>query len=116
VNTYDHLPYTQNVPFTASAERYEQRHDWRLGLNGHTRLTFSSGANTAQMLWGELRFLLAGATATAGRGGARGFLRNLERTNTIDVTFQEGLNHTQTEFSTFPLGDSSGTRLNEGCG
>ena len=115
VNTLDHLTYANNVPFTDTGERYEQRHDWRKGLNGHTTLTFNGGASTTQMLWSELRFLLAGATSTTGRGGgAPGFLRNLD-SSMADIALQEGLNHTPTSFDTFPLGDSDGTRLSEGC-
>ena len=115
VNTLDHLTYANNVPFTDTGERYEQRHDWRKGFNGHTRLTFNGGASTTQMLWSELRFLLAGATSTTGRGGgAPGFLRNLD-SSMADIALQEGLNHTPTSFDTFPLGDSDGTQLSEGC-
>jgi cytosine/adenosine deaminase-related metal-dependent hydrolase len=111
INTHDHITYAQNTPAPDSGERYEQRNDWRKGLRGHTKITVPGGATTAQIEWGELRFLMGGATSTVGSGGALGLLRNLDVAKD-----EEGLAHTAVHFDTFPLGDSSGTQLSSGCG
>ena len=110
VNSHDHITYTQNSPYNDTGERYEHRHDWRVGKNGHTKISSSGGASADKIRWGELRFVLGGATSTVGSGSATGFLRNLDKPD------QEGLNQPPVNYSTFPLGDSNGTQLRSGCG
>ncbi|MFO0619475.1 MAG: DUF4215 domain-containing protein [Polyangiaceae bacterium] len=110
INTHDHIGWANEAPYTDTGERYEQRHDWRKGLNGHTKITSAGGASTTQKAWGELRFLMSGATSLVGSGSATGFLRNL------DGSAQEGLGVDPVDFDTFPLGDSNGTQLATGCG
>ena len=119
INPHDHITYAQNNPYTPPAnpfpgggeERFEHRNDWRVGLNGHTKLSYQSGASHDQVSWGELRFLMGGATSTVGSGGAPGLVRNL------DVSADEGgLSLTAVNFDVFPLGDTSGTQLATGCG
>src|SRR4029077_20672471 len=61
INTHDHITYAQNPPYNDTGERYEHRHDWRSGLNGHSKITTPGGANADQIRWAELRFLLGGA-------------------------------------------------------
>lgn len=109
INTHDHITFTQNNPYTDTGERYEQRHDWRKGQRGHTKISASGGASSDQIRWGELRFLMGGATSIVGSGSATGFLRNLDKTD------QEGLNQEPVHFETFPLDDSDGTQLESGC-
>ncbi|MDY0000975.1 MAG: DUF4215 domain-containing protein [Polyangia bacterium] len=109
INTHDHITYAHNDPYTDTGERYEHRHEWRRGLNGHTKISSSGGATSNQIRWGELRFLMGGATSTLGSGSATGFLRNLDR------TAQEGLGQKPVNYNTFPLGDSNGTMLTTGC-
>jgi cysteine-rich repeat protein len=111
INDHDHITFTQNDPYTPTDERYEQRHDWRKGIRGHTKIPSAGTATTEQMNWGELRFLMGGATSIVGSGGTGGFLRNLDRSNTL----QEGLNQTSVEFQTFPLDDSAGTQITGTC-
>lgn len=111
VNTHEHITFAQNQPYNDTGERYEQRHDWRKGFNGHTKIPSMGSASQDQVRWGELRFLLSGATSLVGSGSATGFLRNLDTTN------QEGLGIEAVDFDTFPLGDgSAGTQLATGCG
>ncbi len=110
INTHDHITYTQDQPYTDTGERYEQRHDWREGLRGHTRISSQGSATSSQVSWGELRFLLGGAVSIVGSGGAAGLLRNLDKAN-----LEQGLNQTAVDFSTFPLDDSSGTQLTSTC-
>lgn len=110
INTHDHITFAQNGPYTDTGERYEHRHDWRKGNNGHTPIAASGGASSDEIRWGELRFLMGGATSTVGSGSATGFLRNLDKPE------QEGLGQPEVHFDTFPLGDSSGTQIASGCG
>ncbi len=110
INTHEHITFAKSNPYTDTGERYEQRHDWRKGLNGHTKIPSSGGASADQIRWGELRFLMAGATSLVGSGSATGFLRNLDKTD------QEGLSLMPVDFDTFPLGDSGGQQLAMGCG
>jgi hypothetical protein len=62
INTHDHITFTQNPPYTDTGERYEHRHQWRRGQDMHTRINSSGGATADQVSWGELRFLMGGAT------------------------------------------------------
>ncbi len=110
INTHDHITYTQNSPYTDTGERYEQRHDWRRGQRGHTKLTTPGNASADQIRWGELRFLFGGATSTVGSGGQSGLLRNLDQ-----AANQEGLNQPAVQFETFPLDDSGGTQITSTC-
>jgi cytosine/adenosine deaminase-related metal-dependent hydrolase len=111
INAHDHLTYTQNLPGSWGTERYEQRHDWRRGLRGHTKLGYSGGASEDEMTWGELRQVIAGTTSITGSGGASGFLRNIDR-DTLD----EGLGQGEIDYQTFPLGDgTSATQIRHSC-
>ncbi|XXY44739.1 lamin tail domain-containing protein [Sorangium sp. So ce269] len=110
INTHDHITFTQNSPYTPTEERYEHRHDWRTGNGNHTEIDTPGSASQAQVRWGELRFLMGGATSIVGAGSATGLLRNLDRAD------QEGLGQTPVAFDTFPLRDSSGRELVSGCG
>lgn len=110
INAHDHLTFAQNAPYTRTAERYEHRHHWRRGSNGHTRLRSAGSASNDQVAWGELRFVMGGATAVNGSGGVAGFLRNLDRSS------MDGLGQPQVRYETFPLGDSSGALRASGCG
>ncbi len=108
INLHDHLTHTQNSPFSDTGERYEHRHDWRRGNDGHTAISATSGASEDERIWGELRFLLGGATAIAGGASSPGLLRNLDRR-------EDTLGATAVELETFPLGDADGTELVSGC-
>ena len=110
VNALDLLNYAQNAPHVDTGERYEHRHEWRLGKFGHTRINFST-ASSDQQKWGELRQLMGGATSTAGSSGQSGLQRNLN-----SAVRQEGLEQEEVLTDNFPLGDSGGTMLSTGCG
>ena len=68
INTHDHITFTQNAPYTDTGERYEQRHDWRSGIRGHTRVNTPGNASGDEISWGELRQLLGGTTSLVGSG------------------------------------------------
>ena len=78
INTHDHITFTQDPPAADSGERYEDRQQWRKGLDGHTKIPAPGGATTDQVGWGELRFVMSGTTSTVGSGGVKGLLRNLD--------------------------------------
>jgi large repetitive protein len=109
VNAHDHLTFSHNNPYDDTGERYEHRHDWRIGLNGHNQIDTVGGATANQLRYGELRGIFAGTTSVVGSGGSAGLLRNL------DSALQEGLAQTPADSDSFPLGDSSGTQLASGC-
>jgi imidazolonepropionase-like amidohydrolase len=110
INTHDHITYTQNLPYTDTGERYDDRQQWRKGGNGHTKIVSPGSATAAQVSWGELRFLMGGATSIVGSGGQKGLLRNLDQAANM-----EGLQKTAVNFDTFPLDDSSGLQRNGDC-
>ncbi len=113
INGHDHLGYVNNKPGSWGAERFDHRHDWRKGKNGHTNLQkdIPGGASPVQKQWAELRQLMAGTLSIAGSGGAKGFLRNIDQ-NFVDTYGLEGMD---VKYQTFPLGDSSGFMLETGC-
>jgi cytosine/adenosine deaminase-related metal-dependent hydrolase len=97
------ITFEQNDPAPDSGERYENRHDWRVGQNGHTKILAVGGASTAQKRWGELRALMAGTTSMISSGSSSGLVRNL-----ASATDQIGLGQAAVDFNSFPLGDSNG--------
>ncbi len=109
INTHDHITFTQNQPYTDTGERYEDRQQWRKGQDGHPKIPAGGGASADQIRFGELRFLMGGATSIIGSGGQPGILRNLDTAN------QEGLNQGQVNFDTFPLDDSGGSKRTMDC-
>jgi large repetitive protein len=110
INAHDHITFSQNSPYNDTGERYEQRHDWRKGQRGHTKISSAGSASGDAVSWAELRFVFSGATSTVGSGGAAGLLRNLDRANQL-----EGLAIKPVHYETFPLDDSSGAQRNSDC-
>jgi hypothetical protein len=110
INAHDHITFSQNSPYNDTGERYEQRHDWRRGQRGHTKISSAGSASGDAVSWAELRFVFSGATSTVGSGGAAGLLRNLDRANQL-----EGLGIKPVRYETFPLDDSSGAQRSSDC-
>ena len=112
INTHDHLMSANNAPVGHGSERYNHRHDWRLGLRGHAPLVFNTGATADEMRAAELRFVMSGATSTlgAGAGATAGLLRNLHSAANL-----EGLPVPPAVTRTFPLRDASGILNASGC-
>ena len=110
INVHDHITYTQDAPPTPSTERYDDRQQWREGLDGHTKQDPPGGASSDQIRWGELRHLMGGATSVVGSGGEPGLVRNLDKS-----ADEGGLGLTSVYFDTFPLDDTSGTRRTGDC-
>lgn len=114
INAHDHMDY-QKAPEAGREERYEHRHDWRVGgaaHDGHTRIPNGGTAAENIVRWAELRQVMSGTTAVASTGGRDGFLRDLNYFGAA----QGGLGEPDLNFQTFPIGDSSGEELSSGCG
>ena len=114
INASDQLRYASAPPQAHGTERYEHRHDWRLGGRGHNQIsTPPPDASREALLYGEIRMLLGGATSISGAApvNAGGLLRNLDSTG-----LTEGLVGVDVDISTFPLGDAGGGLLATGCG
>ena len=111
INLHDHINWADAPPVDHGAERYDHRHDWRLGLRGHTEIdTTPSTNNTAGRTWAELRHLIVGTTSMSGSGSAPLFVRNLDSTPN-----QDGLGEDPLDTPSFPLGDIGGTLLTGSC-
>ena len=110
VNPHDHIEFRAK-PGVDSGERYENRNQWRIPLDGHAKLSNQGFANTGDMRWAELRFVLGGATSTVAEGTPAGLLRNLDHATRMEA----GLSKPQVLYSTFPLDDQSGERATSGC-
>lgn len=109
INPHEHLTYQNNKPIGHGDERYENRSDWQ-GQRGHTRLDYKSGANANVQAYGELRFLMGGATTIAGGGGVPGLMRNID--DTADEL--EGMPAALADSDVFPLGSPS-KNIAAGC-
>ncbi|MBU1898413.1 lamin tail domain-containing protein, partial [Myxococcota bacterium] len=103
LNTHDHITYTQNHPAIWGEERFDHRHDWRRGKRGHTEIPAAGRASDDEIIWGEIRQLMGGATSLSGSGSASGFLRNVDRRSD-----NEGLAQPEVELDTFPFDDTDG--------
>ncbi len=119
INTHDHVGWMNGRPWLASANnvdpalRWEHRNDWRRGKRGNPEVDVDGGgASGDEKLYGEVRFLLSGTTALFGSGDMSGLLRDLDATGSGN----NGLSNPGAEYDTFPLGDSSGTQQEDGCG
>lgn len=117
INAHDHISFQAN-PAMSTQERYEHRHDWREGQDGHTRINNGGNATNAQVRWAELRQLISGTTSIVGAtytsNGNAGLLRNLDTTpagQQGNISGAAGVNS-----DTFPLDDTSGLELTSGCG
>jgi cytosine/adenosine deaminase-related metal-dependent hydrolase len=111
INAHEHLGFGQNAPGQWGTERFDHRHDWRKGKNGHDKISVPGNATVENKAWCEMRHLLSGCTSIAGSDSSDGFLRN------VDGSAQHGLNQPPVEYQTFPLGDNGGEQvpLSEAC-
>ncbi|NUP11477.1 MAG: amidohydrolase family protein [Polyangiaceae bacterium] len=109
INPHDHITYANNAPYDVGTTRYDHRHEWRTGANGMPEINVNSGAAANVVLFAELRFIMSGATSTAGAGGRAGLLRNLDTQNLESLPVQAA------DSDTFPLDDADGTMHATGC-
>ena len=110
INPHDHIWYNHKPPSKPTGERYEHRHQWRLGLQGYSQPDYERAESDEQLAWAEIRHALAGTTSIAGMAGVPGLVRNL------DAEDLNGELERAAAFTTvFPLGDAAGTMLADGC-
>ncbi|MFN2426727.1 MAG: amidohydrolase family protein, partial [Candidatus Binatia bacterium] len=102
INTHEHMTFAASGPYTDTGERYEHRHEWRVGQSGHAAISVPSTSGADYVAWAELRHLLGGATSIVGSGSRPGLLRNLDR-----AADQEGIAQPAVRIDTFPLADSN---------
>ncbi len=115
INAHDHISFQAN-PAMTTTERYEHRHDWRVGNDGHTRVNNGGNATNLQMRWAEVRQIMAGTTSIVGatyNAGNAGLMRNLDTTPTGQLGNLTGSSGIDSD--TFPLNDNSGLELTSGC-
>jgi len=112
INPHDHISFANNPPHPPTDERFEQRHDWRKGRRGHTKIPVSAPAVTNAIEAAELRFAMSGVTAIAGAGGAKGLVRNVDGSQD---QLESGLQMQSADSDTFPLGDSAGSVFPTTC-
>lgn len=108
INPHEHLTFQNNKPIL-HADKYENRSDWQ-GARGHQHLDYDSKANQLMVGYGELRFIMGGATSITGAGGVGGMMRNIDG----DADELEGLPAALGDSDTFPLGQP-GMNLATGC-
>lgn len=109
INLHEHLDFSEGDGIPHGEERFDHRHDWREGQNGHTNLRTPRRSDEFGEHYAELRQLVGGAVSVIGAGGQAGLMRNLDRAT------QEGLDQAEVENETFPLGDIGGERRDTGC-
>jgi len=110
INAHDHISFANNAPKTHDGIRYTHRHQWRKGAPGLPQISVNGGASADVVRFAELRFVMSGATSTLGAGAQGGLLRNLDVSGRL-----EGLPILPAESDTFPLGDSGGVMIENGC-
>jgi cytosine/adenosine deaminase-related metal-dependent hydrolase len=99
--------FTQNAPYPATSERYENREDWRSGRNGHTQIQSVGGASTAQQRIGALRALFAGTTSIGASSTIdMPLVRKLDR-----AADAAALGEAQLQLDTFPFGAAFDPRV-----
>ncbi len=108
INGHEHVTFSNGVPAKWGDERFDHRHDWRKGKNGHNKVPGNTtSANNGNSVV-EMRALLSGTTSIFGSGSAPGLARNLDvKSSTIG-----GITSI---YQTFPLNDSDGKTYDSGC-
>jgi cytosine/adenosine deaminase-related metal-dependent hydrolase len=111
INTHDHIDFSHVAPRPDTGERFEHRHEWRKGLDGHlSKENFEADHDRRVIAWGELRFLVGGTTSTVGGDMAPGLLRNLDFASGL-----EGLPAHPVTYKVFPLDDADGIMRTHDC-
>ena len=110
INMEEHLSYGADGPVSVGAERYDHRHEWRRGLNGHTKINSSSYTALEDRIAAEIRALMSGTISIVGYTISTGLLRNLDSS-----TENGGISTESVNVSLFPLSDSNGTMVADGC-
>src|SRR5262249_47025128 len=110
INPHDHIEFIA-PPGTDSGERYENRNQWRIPLDGHTKQSNYRYDAGDKIKWYELTMVMGGAPSIVAEGSQSGFLRNLDHMSLEE----DALVKPQVSYATFPLHNQSGTNLTSGC-
>ncbi len=103
IDAWRHTTYAGGTLSSSfGTERFEHRHDWRLGLRGHTKIDYS---NPDIQLWDEIGLIMTGTTTVMGTANTSGFVRNLTSGLYSEELFD---NSDSNILDTFPLGDVVG--------
>lgn len=129
INTHEHIEFSTVRPLADIGERVDHRHDWRVGLRGHTArpapVNETAGTEQDATRWGELRHLLSGTTSIVGGQMVPGLVRNLDYADGLEqplwswlreckdgdddsTTVESDLAAQVATWDTFPLGDAQG--------
>ncbi|MBX5483914.1 MAG: DUF4215 domain-containing protein [Myxococcaceae bacterium] len=115
INSHDHITFQDPPYVSTTGEKYEHRHDWRRGHDGHTEISNGGNVSADRQRWAELRQVMAGTTSLAGSGGVDGLLRNVDMNTGGNPQNNEGLGAPSPMYDTFPLKDSGGIELTSSC-
>lgn len=110
INSLERFSWSDSSQIAQSSVRYDHRHQWRRGLDGLPEINVDPPTSVARLV-GELRSLTNGVTSMISSGTEPNLVRNLDRSTGLDGVIAEPV-----DLSSFPLGDSDGTRLSSGCG
>ncbi|KAJ6787395.1 hypothetical protein PWT90_09808 [Aphanocladium album] len=111
INLHEHIAWSMVEP-NKPHERYDARHDWRVGLRNHTKLhSTMNGTEIDATKWGELRHVFSGTTSIIGDAMVPGLARNLDFVGGLE----DGLTARVDEYSIFPLDDAKGILRNGDC-
>ncbi|KAJ1326657.1 5-methylthioadenosine/S-adenosylhomocysteine deaminase [Microdochium nivale] len=92
INTHEHIEFSTVRPLADIGERVDHRHDWRVGLRGHTArpapVNTTAGTADDATRWGELRHLLSGTTSIVGGQMVPGLVRNLDYADGLEEPLQ----------------------------
>ncbi|KAL8369741.1 hypothetical protein RB595_000194 [Gaeumannomyces hyphopodioides] len=112
INAHEHIEYSTIAPLADIGERCGHRHDWRLGLRGHTKREAPvNGSAVAATAWGELRHLFSGTTSIVGGAMAPGLARNLD----FVAGLGQGIRSSVATWDVFPLDDAAGILRDGDC-
>ncbi|MBQ9394055.1 MAG: amidohydrolase family protein [Proteobacteria bacterium] len=106
INAHDHITYSNGAPGSWGTERFDHRHDWRKGKEGHNKVP---GPSTSDNEVPELRQIMGGTTSIFGSGKVQGLARNIDKENQVTGS------SSYPTYDTFPLSDSGGTLASSGC-
>jgi cytosine/adenosine deaminase-related metal-dependent hydrolase len=99
INAHEHTSYSFQFPDPNLSPVYVHRDEWRLGLNGKPKLTYTDTKDPAVLAWIELRHLVSGVTTLAGSGGVKGIVKNASSANPPSQVYVY-----TADMQTFPFG------------
>jgi len=121
INMHDHMGWMGDPPFDPVAQdidpklRWEHRHDWRRGKRGNPAIDVEGQATKPEREWGELRFVIGGATSINGSGSSSGLVRNVDGNRGGEDFMLPQLERPAARYDTFPLDDAGASLRSHDC-